>query len=153
MESVRRPEVLPGIGGRVTQRQYYLDNIYIEDGNLYCDDPVQGRLDLGPAPNAESPDERHFVHIQPLWWAQKACRLAPCGGAFAMCLWLQKGLQRSMTFRLTPTMREAFGISKQTSIRLLRTFEDAGLISVERSTTHSPTITILLKKPDREGES
>jgi len=137
----------------VTQRQQYHEDIYIEDGNLYCDDPNTGfKIDLGPAPTAEDPEDTHFVRIQPLWWVKKACRLAPYGGAFALCLWLQKGLQRSMTFRLTPTMRESFGIGKQTSIRLLRLFEDAGLIVVERSEGHSPSVTILLNKPEKKVE-
>jgi len=132
----------------MVERQYYLDNIYIEEGNLYCDDPMTGfKFDLGPAPDKEAKDAKRFVFIQPLWWAQKACRIAPYGGAFAMCLWYAAGVERSKSIQLTPTKRERFGISKATTKRLLDAFEAAGLISVERAISHAPAITILVSPP------
>jgi len=99
---------------------------------------------LKPAQTKKSREYGRYIKGPiPLDWIICAAQLGGKTVNLALALWYLKGLQRSDTVILTHKMLREFGVSVNTSYRLLERMEGSGLVRIKQQPGSAPRVTIM----------
>lgn len=95
------------------------------------------------APTKRKRKVEPFVQV-PLWWAAAAAKATKTPAALVWIELLRASWKaRSSTFPLPNVRLTKLGVSREVKRRVLRDLDQAGLISVERSTGKTPIVTLV----------
>jgi hypothetical protein len=99
--------------------------------------------DTRPAPAKRRSPQKYLrgpVHLE---WLRRAGLLSRGTLLTGLALWHLRGLRKSATVRLPPSLLEQLGVSRWTASRALVALERAGLVSTERRRGRAPLVTLL----------
>ena len=101
---------------------------------------------LKPIPKHE-PGDRFVRGPIPYDWLRAALASGGKAGTLSWAMWWLAGMERKNPIKLTRQVLRDFNISPRSARRLLKDFERAGLVEVDRKRGRGPIVTLLKPSP------